>query len=191
VCSQSPHRCPSLLPSTHIELWLAVLAGIVLLVLVALSAPTVLGAVAGLWDTTRPRVPDPELLRRLRELTIHDVRAHREDFERRAAALRASSSGKQRRLASAYAASGSVWQHLEQAMRDAGAFQVADLPDEEIERWGRKLRLWRDGLHWDPLVPQEAPDPLTREVDLPPPTASRGRLLLRRRPGPRGRRRAP
>jgi hypothetical protein len=180
----------SLVDLLGLESWQAVLAAIVLgsalLVVVALVTPDGLGVVIGLWDATRPRTPDAELLERLCAQSIHDVRRRAEEFERRAAALQAGSSATDRELASMYSAPGRLWRRLERSMREAGAFHVADLPEGDVQRWGRRLGLWRDGLSWDPLIPQEAAEALTRDVRLPRPTATRGRLVLRRWPGPRG-----
>jgi hypothetical protein len=167
----------------------AVLLGSALLMLVAVVTPDVLGVATGLWDATRTRAPDPELLERLRQLSIHDVRGRAVECESRAATLRAAGSRRDRKMASMYDVPGRIWRRLERSMRDAGAFHVADLPEGDVQRWGRRLGLWRDGLSWDPLIPQEAAEARTREVRLPPPTATRGRMVLRRWPGPRGRRR--
>lgn len=165
---------------------LAVIAALLVLGFVALYvAPYVLGTVDGIRDGLAGRPADEDLLERLRSMTINQVRRRADDFEQRARAAKGGRSSEARENAHIYELPASRWRQLESAMREANAFEVGDLPDKEVERWGARLELYRDDEPWPPQKGPGRPNPQLRTVRLGARTAARGRLLLRRWPAPR------
>ena len=82
-------------------------------------------------------------------LTLNDVRARAGEFERLAQAARSqegSAPARPSRISRAvgsesnlYAIPAYAWRTLERFMREHGAWEVGDLPRDEVERWAKKL----------------------------------------------------
>lgn len=139
------------------------LVGLTLLAVLTYAAPSVLGGMLGLIEGLREgaagKPPDHDAVEHLRSLTISDVRARADQFERSGRRSRLAADGRQ---AYVYEVPAFVWRRLETEMRSAGASVVGDLPERSVESWARRLGLARDNSPWYP--DEHGPPEVTPQV---------------------------
>jgi hypothetical protein len=109
-----------------------------------------------LGEDADPARPDPEVMATFSALTLNEVRNRADGFRRDADAA-------PRKAAYAYDLPEQQWRWLEQLMRERGADEVADLGDEDVVAWAKRL-----GVLGRPERPQP---PFPALPDKPPNTA--------------------